>query len=399
MASNKIKMNIIFIVNWLKRRGAEQQLFDFIKGLSPYVNASIFKFSNTDDELEDLIELDIVNIHSNRFPGTFNVLRFKSLYDCLSKEKYDAVVTLGLGTALFIGRICAILSGVKIVYSILNTVENFQKLPNLPGDYFDLFNKLVNKLIAISPGNRIYRFLPNSNSLSDRISSILTGFYPVQTLYNGIPREDIQKMSEYKPGREIALLESRIKGSPTVIQVGALDSNKNQKFSLECIREIKEQIPDIQFLIVGEGIKKSELIKWTIVNDMSNQVIFTGKVDRMECLYLMSKANLLLLTSGSESFPNVIVEAQALSLPIVSFDVGAVSEIIINGITGYLIRKGDQKGFKEAVVKILNDRSFAKQMGKLGQQRIIDNFSMDRKIERFLRMIENDLEEITDKTL
>lgn len=389
-------IKIIFVVNWLKRRGAEQQLFDFIEELPPHVSVSIFRFSNTDDEFPELFRLAKVKIYSSRYLGTYNLLRLKSLYDCLSKEKYDVVVTLGLGAALFFGRVCAFLSGIKIVYSILNTFENFQKLPNLPGEYFDIFNKFTNKLISSLHGNRIFKFLPNSNKLAERISLSSRGSYPVQILHNGIPIEEFKKISEYKPNRKTTLVESQLKGSPTIIQIGALDINKNQIFSLECIRGIREQIPDIRFSIVGEGPKKFKLIKWTLANDLSDQVIFTGEMDRMECLYLMSKSDLLVLTSESESFPNVLVEAQALSLPVVAFDVGAVSEIIEHGVTGYVIGKGNCEGFKKAILKILSDKILATRMGKIGKKRAFNIFSMDKKVEHFLLMIENDFRAIRD---
>ena len=166
--------------------------------------------------------------------------------------------------------------------------------------------------------------------------------------------------------------------------------NKSQIFTLQCIRDIKEHIPDVRFLIIGEGCKKQELIKWALSNGLERQVIFAGQLNRMDCLYLISKSNLLVLTSDSESFPNVLVEGQALSLPVVTFDVGAASEIIEQGVTGYVIRKGDRKGFKISIIKLLTDKNLATRMGNMGKERVFDLFSMDKKVEKLLSMIEKD---------
>jgi glycosyltransferase involved in cell wall biosynthesis len=382
-------IKILFVVNWLKRRGAEQQLFYFIKELPPHVDVSIFRFSNAADEFPELFKLDKVNIHSNRYPGTYNFLRFKSLYECLSQKRYDVVITTGLGAALFFGRICAFLSGIKIVYSLLNTFENFHNLPTLPGDYFDILNKGLNTLILRLRGGKIYRFLPNSEKLAAKIRLAVNG-YPVHTLHNGLPTKEFEKLSTNLSDEQTRSIHNQFEGSPTITQVGALDGTKNQLFTLECIKEIKEHIPNVRYLVIGEGGKKPELVRWVSSNGLEKHVIFAGQLNRMDCLYLMNKSNLLVLTSESESFPNVLVEAQALSLPVVTFDVGAASEIIDHGVTGYVIQKGDQAGFKKYSIELLTDKDRATRMGKTGQERVLGLFGMERKIEKFLSILEKD---------
>ena len=387
--SHSDNINILFIVNLLKRRGAEQQLFSFVKEFPPHLDVDIFRFSNADDEFPELFEYPRITIYSNKYLGTYNLLRFKSLYECLSKKRYDAVITLGLGAALFLGRICALLRGIKVVYSILTTFENFNNLPVMPGDYFDVLNKGINTLIPRMPGKRVYRFLPNSEKLTEKIRPALDG-YPVQTLYNGLPKQEFDELLTYLPDERTQSILMQFEGYPTITQVGALDGTKNQLFTLECIKDIKKHVPDVRYLVIGEGGKKPELVRWALSNGLEKQVIFAGQLDRMDCLYLIKKSNLLVLTSESESFPNVLVEAQALSLPVVTFDVGAASEIIDHGVTGYVIQKGDQAGFKKYSIELLTDKDRATRMGKTGQERVLGLFGMERKIEKFLSILEKD---------
>jgi glycosyltransferase involved in cell wall biosynthesis len=105
----------------------------------------------------------------------------------------------------------------------------------------------------------------------------------------------------------------------------------------------------------------------------------------------MSKSNLLVLSSLSESFPNVLVEAHYLSLPVVTFDVGAAAEIVEHGRTGYVVTKGDQKSFEDCIYKILESKDRGRAMGKIGRERVLNLFSMEKKVARFLSLIEEDL--------
>ncbi len=384
-----IEINVLFVVNWLKRRGAEQQLFSFVKMLPHNINISIFRFSYDGDEFPEFFGYDRVKIHSNKYKGTYNIFKFKSLYNCLSQEKFDIVITIGLGAALFFGRANAFLSGIDIVYSILNTFENFHKLPRLPGDYFDFFNRAINYFVLNFGRKRIFRFLPNSDQLSNQIRMKLEK-YPVQTLYNGLPTEDFEKLSSYKPKNNTCMIHNRFAGYPTIVQVGALDDNKNYSFTLKSFVQIKKMIPNARFLIIGDGPKKAELIEKTTSIGSIQHVIFAGHMNRMECLYLMSKSSLLVLTSKSESFPNALVEGQALSLPAVSFDVGAASDIIEHGVSGYVTRKGDLEAFTEYIITLLSDKELANRMGKRGEMRVFDLFSMKKKVDNFLAMIAKD---------
>ena len=119
------RIRILFVVNNLKRRGAEQQLFNFIKEMPDRFESHIFKFSDDDCEFPEFEHNDRVKVYSNRFQGTYNILKAWPIYLCLARGKYDVVVTVGLGAALLLGRFCAAICGQRIMYSILNTYENF----------------------------------------------------------------------------------------------------------------------------------------------------------------------------------------------------------------------------------------------------------------------------------
>jgi glycosyltransferase involved in cell wall biosynthesis len=160
---------------------------------------------------------------------------------------------------------------------------------------------------------------------------------------------------------------------------------------LKCLDEIKSKIPNIRFLMIGEGHDRKKLSDFISTKNLRKYVIFAGQLDMSDCLYLIKHSTLLVLTSCSESFPNVLLEGQALGIPVVTFDVGAASEIVKHGITGFVTPMGDRSEFIRCVIHILLNRSYANEMGKEGMKRALNIFSMSRKVNNFISMAERDL--------
>jgi glycosyltransferase involved in cell wall biosynthesis len=388
-----MKPHILFIVNTLKRRGAEQQLFSFIKPLTTYVAVHVFTFSSRKEDFPEMYNCEKVQIHTNPYGGTFNLLRIRPLIQCFRNERIDIVVTVGLGAALVLGRLAAVMFNKKIIYSTLNTFVNFNRLPRVKDAYFDFLNTGINRLLPIISKDRIFRFLPNSDQLTKLVATTLKG-YPVRTLHNGLPLNELSDTLETNDGTGISDSFSEANGRPTVIQVGALDANKNIIFTLECMRKVKEIVLDACLVVVGDGPRKTDLENWTRKNNLEDCVLFTGQLSRADCIALMKKANLITLTSLSESFPNVLLEGQGLGLPAVTFDVGAACEIVKHGETGYVIPINDQDEFTKRLVELLKDRDQAKTMGIRGKERVRNKFTMVKKVEAFMQIVEQDMQQL-----
>lgn len=380
-------MKILFVLNMLQNRGAEQQLLDVIKNLPHYMSVHVFKFSDSEDGFPEFDNCERIKMHTNFHMGRYNILKFMPLLTCVFKDRYDAMIIVGTGAALFLGRICALLRSIPIIYTELHTFRNL----NRKGDSnFEIPNRIVNALLPCIPGRRIFKFLPVCGRLSEKIR-LAVKRYPVETLYNGLGIDDINKISIYQGSERISAISDKIAGHPTIVQVGVLDENKNQLFTLECVKALKEHIPEIRCLLIGDGDTMSELTNWTNSNDLTDHVIFTGHLNRSDCHYLMSKSDVLVLTSHSEAFPIVVLEAQAFSIPVVAFDVGGVSDIIKNGVTGYLIEEGDGKAFQKSLVEILTNNLLAKRMGENARKSVLANFTIEKRVERLVSMLEMDL--------
>ena len=215
--------------------------------------------------------------------------------------------------------------------------------------------------------------------------------YPVQTLNNGIPFEEIKALSRYKPGEITQSIIPGLLDRRVIVQVGSIDQNKNHIFTLKTLKKLKPLFPDILYLIVGTGNNQSLLQEWVRSNNLESEVKFAGRLDRMDCLYLISRSDILVLTSYSEAFPNVLVEAQATSIPVVTFDVGGASEIVKNFRSGFVVNVGDSEAFNASIVKLLQNSNLRREMGQNGRDRVLKHFTLERKVNKLLSQIYHDM--------
>jgi glycosyltransferase involved in cell wall biosynthesis len=95
---------------------------------------------------------------------------------------------------------------------------------------------------------------------------------------------------------------------------------------------------------------------------------------------LISKADVVVLSSKKEGVPRSIMEAMALRKPIVATDVPGTNELVVNGETGILVPFGDQEALNEAALRLLIDKSLGAKLGEEGRTRVVSQYSGEKGI-------------------
>ena len=113
---------------------------------------------------------------------------------------------------------------------------------------------------------------------------------------------------------------------------------------------------------------------------ISDSVLFTGPLYGRDKLSAYVDAEVVVLPSRYETFPNTVLEAYACSKPVVASNVEAISDIVLHEKTGLLFQDGDVKGLANAIAYMLTHPEEAEKMGHNAQKLVEEKFSIDRVV-------------------
>jgi glycosyltransferase involved in cell wall biosynthesis len=153
-----------------------------------------------------------------------------------------------------------------------------------------------------------------------------------------------------------AAREATVLGSPSLVAVGRLSAQKGHDLLLRAIAIVRATHPNVHLTIVGEGPDRADLEQLARSLGIANNVTFAGFVP--EPLPLVKAADLFVLCSRYEGFPNAVLEALALGKPVVVTDCpGANAKIVRGDFNGEISPTIDEHGFATATLRALEHRA------------------------------------------
>lgn len=164
--------------------------------------------------------------------------------------------------------------------------------------------------------------------------------------------------------------------------VAGLRSEKNHSLFLRAASRIVRERPSTTFLVVGDGECRADLEREALALELGSSVRFLGIRHDVAELMNASDVGVLSSTFGVETSPVTLLEFMSCAKPVVSTDVGAVREIVVEGETGFLVAEEDEEGFAAAITALLRDEELAARIGAAARAHVAANFSLDRMLER-----------------
>ena len=167
----------------------------------------------------------------------------------------------------------------------------------------------------------------------------------------------------------------------SVITVANLRPEKNHETLIGAATLLAAEFPDVQFQIVGDGPRRAALEALVKARNLEGTVRFLGH--REDVPALLAQADVFVLPSLTEAFPNGAIEAMAAGLPVVASAVGGLLDLIDDQRTGLLIEPGKPEALAHALRRLFTDRQFAAGLGDAARARIRQRYSFDRMVKSF----------------
>jgi glycosyltransferase involved in cell wall biosynthesis len=187
----------------------------------------------------------------------------------------------------------------------------------------------------------------------------------------------------------------------TVITVANLRPEKDHESLLAAAAMLAPTYPDLQFLIVGDGPLRAQLERDAAQRGLQERVTFLGH--REDVAALLSAADLYVLPSRTEAFPNGVLEAMAAGLPVIACAVEGLLDLVQDGTTGTLVPPGDPAALAGAIRRFVGDQALAARVGAAARAEATGRYSFDSMVGSFealyLRGLGNGATVLTDSHL
>lgn len=185
----------------------------------------------------------------------------------------------------------------------------------------------------------------------------------IQILPTGLPSQDYQSGDGERFRHEFGIASER----PVMLTVGRVAFEKNIGFLVDVVKKVREPIPNVLFVMAGEGPMLPHLKKRVRQEGLQQQVMFVGYLDRATQLQdCYRAANVFVFASRTETQGLVLLEAMAQELPVVSTAVMGTRDVLVDW-QGCLVAPEDIGQFAEKVERVLSSDSLQQQLALSGK--------------------------------
>jgi glycosyltransferase involved in cell wall biosynthesis len=213
----------------------------------------------------------------------------------------------------------------------------------------------------------------NSRAAADRLASEGVARSKIAVIGNGVRRDG--QVAD-RTGRPIR----------TVLTVANLRAEKGHAVLLEAIAAGRDAFENIEFVFAGDGPCRAALEAQARELAIDGQIRFLG--ERHDIPALLAQADLFVLPSLTEAFPNSLLEAMAAGLPVIATRTGGIGELVEDGATGVLVAPGDSGALRDAIKRAMENPDPAAAMARAAAAIVGERHSFERMTSEFSALID-----------
>ncbi|MGE3976917.1 MAG: glycosyltransferase family 4 protein [Nitrospira sp.] len=307
----------------------------------------------------------------------FNPLALIRLARVLRRDEVTILQTHGARANVY-GRLAAWLAGVPCVVS---TVHNSIRDYEVNSILRHLYSAILRVVLPLTD-----RIICVSEVLKQDVIADCPGAAPkTATVWNGID----PSLFSCRGDRNKIRREWWVGSGPVLLTVARLTEQKGHRFLIEALPALIAEWPSLVCLFVGEGECRESLRALAREKGVEQSCRFAGA--RNDVVDWYAAADVVVLPSLSEGFPFVVLEALAMSCPVVATNVNGVPELIRDGIHGLLVPPRNPQALETAIQTLLHDPCLAACLGKAGQKEVAARFTSEKMVYDTIRVIEEAL--------
>jgi glycosyltransferase involved in cell wall biosynthesis/peptidoglycan/xylan/chitin deacetylase (PgdA/CDA1 family) len=217
----------------------------------------------------------------------------------------------------------------------------------------------------------------NSNAAADQLRAEEIPEEKIVVIPNGIDLNSFPPRDYSRPPRCIAM-------------VACLREEKRIDVLMSAIPAVLTRYPDARLLICGDGPCRGALVAQARELKILDKVQFLGHRD--DVANVLAEADLFVLPSRTEAFPNSVMEAMAAGLPVVASDVGGIPELVEDTQTGHLVPPGDSTALAQSLIGLIERPERIEELGRAARRRVEQTYSFGRMVSQFETLYETQLD-------
>lgn len=371
-------MRVLYVIDSLGSGGTEMSLVELVPpltaaGVSPTIACLE---SRSTEGVEDRLESQGVDVRVLR-PGGF-VSQVRQTAAIARAIDADLIHTM-LYRSNIVGRVAGRRTGTSVVSSLVNTPYAAERLadprlrsgPMRVARAVDGFTArhLTRRLHAVSHTVKAHA-VDALHVPAERIVVIERGRDPERL---GVPSR-----ARHEAARDRLGIPD---GAEVIVNVGSREYQKGHRHLLDALALLAPTRGQLLLLVAGRnGNTAAELDRQVQTLGLEARVRFLGH--RADVPEILAAADIFVFPSLFEGMPGALIEAMALGLPAVAFDIPAVREVVEPDVEALLVPPGNAAALAAAVAALLDDPQHRQRLGASGRRTFLERFVLDRSVER-----------------
>jgi len=258
-----------------------------------------------------------------------------------------------------------------------------------------------NKRILKYPMSTLYKKSNRVVAVSNYTKSLLEGIgvddEKIRVIYNGVKSSLLESPVNKEKVKQLKKKYNINQKDKVIITIARVLPRKGQDHVIRALPDVLKKVPNLKYMVVGEGKYRQEFENLAKQLNVSNNVIFTGGVENSSIVDYLDLSDLFIMPNRAwnnkvEGLPNAIIEASARGKAVIAGNHSGSVEAVVHGETGLLVDSTDPEKIGDALIEILTDKKKLKEFGQNGKEFIRNNFREDIMIKNYI----NQIEEVAD---